>query len=378
MSRLIGIVEEIQRVDTDVKRLQRSLRAHEELADDKSRKLLQEAWRYAILSCRSKDVFLCKALPKEWNDLKILLQRPKRVSCTSECRNLMLMLRATPKLAVNVLLHTELSSNYKLSHNLIRDLLVCVCGGLLFADDQKIGLQFLLDLLHRRIEECDNVSKVFDSHSSLFHRSYMEYLQLSVGVHSFVTGVLYTPLVQLVTEHPDYLDYDVSKAAARLSEKTNNSVPITEADQAQIKKRVGQSQQKLLHCCGELLSSFEKNLSAMPPGLLWLLTAAKQALLKKWPHLSETSLCGSLVDLLIGTIICPAMINPDHHGLLDCCLLNRPVRHNINQIAQMLQALPRLSFSQLENSSTDSFYAMMALFDMVSLYAINMNKKWVN
>ena len=354
-------------MDTDVKRLQRSIRAHEELADDKSRKLLQEAWRYAILACRSKDVFLCKAVPKEWNDLKILLQRPKRVSCSSECRNLLLMLRATPKLAVNVLLHAELSANNKLTHDLIRDLLGCVCGGLLFADDQRVGLQLLLDLLHRRIAECDSVSKVFDSHTSLFLKSYMEYLQLSVDVYSFVTGVLYTPLVNLVTEHPDYLDYDAAKASTRLSEKTKYAVLITETDQEHIKKRVGQSQQKLLHCCGELLSSFENNLTAMPPGILWLLTAAKQALLKKWPHLTESSLCGSLLDLLIGTIICPAMINPNHHGLLDGCLLNRPVRHNINQIALMLQALPRLSFTQLENSSSDSFYSMMASFDMVSL-----------
>ena len=366
MSRLIRIVEEIQRVDTDVKRLQRSIRAHEELADDKSRKLLQEAWRYAILACRSKDVFLCKALPKEWNDLKILLQRPKRVSCSSECRNLLLMLRATPKLAVTVLLHAELSADNNLAHSLIRDLLVCMCGGLLFADDQEVGHQLLLDLLHRRIAGCDSLSKVFDSHSSLFYKSYMEYLQLSVGVHSFVTGVLYTPLVSLVTEHPDYLDYDAAKAFSRLSEKTNNTVPITEADRKHIKRRVDHSQLKLLQCCAELLSSFENNLAAMPPGLLWLLTAAKQALLKKWPHLTESSLCGSLLDLLIGTIICPAIINPNHHGLLDGCLLNRPARHNINQIALMLQALPRLSFSQLENSSADSFYSMMASFDMVS------------
>ena len=103
----------------------------------------------------------------------------------------------------------------------------------------------------------------------------------------------------------------------------------------------------------------------MPPSILWLLTATKHAIMKKWLQVDETTLCKSLLDLLFSTVLCLAMVNPDHQELLDSCLLNWPVRHNINQIALLLQALLHLSFDQLE-SQADSFHTMMALFDIIS------------
>ena len=377
-SELIDVVEEIQRVDTDVKRLQRSLRAHEELADEKSRKVVELAWRYALLVYHSKDVFSCKVLSREWNDVRSLLQRPNRVSCSSECRKLILMLRETPQLLTQVLLWVE---SKKQSNSLIRDSLVCICGGLLFADDQKVALQLLQELLRDRIAECHNAGDVFNSHTSVFHKTYMEYLNLSVNIHSFITGVLYDPLVDLVTECMDYLDYDTSKVVARLNEKVSSPggsqvMPLNKEGEENIRQKVNDARQKLIHYCIRILSNLEKNLTAMPAGLLWLLTAAKYAILRKWPQVDETMLCKSLLDLLFGTILCPAMINPDHRGLLDGCLLNRPVRHNINQIALLLQALPRVSFDQLEKQ-VDSFHVMMASFDMVIIelqYCIYSNR----
>lgn len=365
-SKLVDVVEEIQRVDTDVKRLQRSIRAHEELADGKSRKVVELAWRYALLMYHSKDVFSCKILSREWNNVRSLLQRPNRVSCSSECRKLILMLRDTPQLLTQVLLWVE---SKKQSNSLIRDSLACICGGLLFADDQKVALLLLQELLRDRITECNKAEEVFDSHTSVFHKTYMEYLNLSVSIHNFITGVLYDPLVDLVTECIDYLDYDTSKVIARRNEKVsspggNQVMPLNKEGEENIRQKVSNAQQKLIHYCNKILRNFEKNLTAMPPGLVWLLTAAKHAILRKWPQVDETTLCKSLLDLLFGTILCPAMINPDHRGLLDGCLLNRPVRHNINQIALLLQALPRLSFDQLEKQ-LDSFHVMMAAFDMV-------------
>ena len=364
---LIDVVEEVQRVDTDVKRLQRSIRAHEELADGKSRKVVNLAWHYALLVYKSKDVFACKVLAREWNELRYQLHRPNRANCSSECRKLILMLRESPKLLAQVLLWIE---STKQSNNLIRDSLVCVCGGLLFADDQKVGLQLLQELLLNRISECDKAEDVFDSHTSVFHKAYMEYLNLSVSIHNFITGVLYSPLVDLVTECIDYLDYDSSKVIARLNEKVlspggNQVIPLNKEGEENIRQKVNDSRQKLIQYCIKILTNFENNLTAMPPGLVWLLTAARHAILRKWPQVDETTLCKSLLDLLFGTILCPAMINPDHRGLLDSCLLNRPVRHNINQIALLLQALPRLSFEELGNQ-VDSFHEMMASFDMVT------------
>lgn len=365
-SQLVRVVEEVQRVDTDVKRLQRSIRTHEELADSKSRNVVQLAWNYALLAFKSKDVFSCKALAKEWNDVKSLLQRPDRVRCTSGCRKLILMLRETPKLLAQILLWVD---SHKQSCDLIRDSLVCICGGLLFADDQKIGLQLLEELLHMRIGECDSAEEVFDTHTSLFHKTYMEYLNLSVSIHSFIIGVLRGVLTDLVTECSDYLDYDVSKVVARLNEKASTGgiqgvLPLNKEGEENIRQKVDDSRKKLIYYCNRILSNFEKNLTAMPPDLLWLLTTAKHSMMKKWPRLDETTLCKLLLDMLFGTILCPAMVNPDHHGLLDGCLLNRPVRHNNNQIALLLQALPRLSFDELE-SQVDSFHVMMASFDMV-------------
>ena len=364
---LVDVVEEVQRVDTDVKRLQRSIRAHEKLADEKSRKVVNLAWHYALLVYKSKDVFACKVLAREWNELKYQLHRPNRANCSNECRKLILMLRESPKLLAQVLLWIE---STKQSSNLIRDSLVCVCGGLLFADDQKVGLQLLQELLLDRISECDKAEDVFDSHTSVFHKTYMEYLNLSVSIHSFITGILYGPLVDLVTESIDYLDYDVSKVIARLNEKVsspggNQVIPLNKEGEENIRQKVNNSRQKLIQYCINILTNFENNLTAMPPGLVWLLTAARHAILRKWPQADETALCKSLLDLLFGTILCPAMINPDHRGLLDSCLLIRPVRHNINQIALLLQALPRLSFEELGNQ-VDSFHEMMASFDMVT------------
>ena len=364
---LVDVVEEVQRVHTDVKRLQRSIRAHEELADGKSRKAVNLAWHYALLVYKSKDVFACKVLAREWNELRAQLQRPNRANCSSEYRKLILMLRESPKLLAQVLLWAE--SN-KQANSLIRDSLVCICGGLLFADDQKVGLQLLHELLLDRISQCHKAEDVFNSHTSVFHKAYMEYLNLSVSIHSFITGVLYSPLADLVTECVDYLDYDSSKVIARLNEKVsspggNQVIPLNKEGEENIRQKVNDSRQKLVRYCIKILNNFEKNLTAMPPGLVWLLTAARHAIMRKWPQIDETALCKSLLDLLFGTILCPAMINPDHRGLLDSCLLIRPVRHNINQIALLLQALPHLSFDELGNQ-VDSFHEMMASFDMVT------------
>ena len=247
-SQLVDVVKEVQRVDTDVKRLQRSIRTHEELADGKSRKVVQLAWRHALLTCKSKDVFSCKVLSREWNELRGLLHHPNRVTCSSEYRKLILMLRETPKLLAQVLLWVE--SN-KQSNRLIRDSLVSICGGLLFEDDQKIGLQLLLELIHHRITECYDAEDVLNNHNSVFHKTYMEYLNLSASIHSFITGVLHDSLIDLVTECTDYLDYDISKVIARRNEKLSTligvqTISLNKEGEDNVRQKVVESQQKLI------------------------------------------------------------------------------------------------------------------------------------
>jgi len=74
----------------------------------------------------------------------------------------------------------------------------------------------------------------------------MEYLNLSVSIHSFITGVLHNSLIDLVNECTDYLDYDISKVIARRNEKLSTvigvqTIPLNKEGEGNVRQKVVES-----------------------------------------------------------------------------------------------------------------------------------------
>ena len=241
-----------------------------------------------------------------------------------------------PKLLAEVLRWAEtegLDCNW-----LINDLMSVVYGHCMFQRDHVLFLLLLKELLRHLVNGCDSPKDLLSGVEPVFNRALSEYCTQLVELRTFLTEALQEPLMHVLMCE-DYLEYDVNKAGSRFQANTEGqSGPLLDGSVFLFSEDLESSCEQLAILSTMFLENLNKMLGQFPLSLRWLLGSLKSLMQRKWSGISKVELHRPISDILFGSILSSAIVNPESYGIIDPSMVIGPVvRYNLSQIMAVLQ-----------------------------------------
>lgn len=237
------------------------------------------------------------------------------------------------------------------------DILVsCVYGCGTLSEDQTLMLQLLRELMVLQLEGCDNVRRLLQHGSCAFSRVYKAFTEGLSGAQLFLTSALRTALIQVLVDDDLYLDIDPSKAVVRFppEERLRHFGAKDSPDYA---RRLGDYRAWTIDRLVRLAQGFVEGLRSswpwLPAPLAWLVRRLHSTLTRNGA--SEDPRAGVVcADLVFAFFICPAVVSPELHGLVDTHIT--PIaRFNLMQVAQIIQVLALASWERPDPRLSDLY-----------------------
>lgn len=237
------------------------------------------------------------------------------------------------------------------------DILVsCVYGCGTLAEDQALMLQLLRQLMVLQLEGCDNVRRLLQHGSCAFSRVYKAFTEGLPGAQLFLTSALRSALIQVLVDDDLYLDIDPSKAVVRFppEERIRHFGPKDSPDYA---RRLGAYRTWTIDRLTRLAQGFVDGLRGswpwLPAPLAWLVRHLHATLTRN--SASEDPRAGVVcADLVFAFFICPAVVSPELHGLVDTHIT--PIaRFNLMQVAQIIQVLALARWERPDSRLSDLY-----------------------
>ena len=296
--------------------------------------LLESLWIEHALSFSLNKVLSHRSPPADWMatsreaDSIVFLNASQRISSPNLLESYSRFLgnlRSHPEAVAEVL---KWAGQEGLdSAHLTYDLVSVVYGHCLFPEDHTQLLYMICHLLMDHIKQCSSIKEMF-SIEPVCSRVISEYCQQLPGLKAFLSQVLRKPLTIIMDYTEGYLDYDVTKASARLQGTESFDVSAY----------IESSSRFIANVCGEFLMELNMYQEFFPPTLKWLLSRLKGFMKEKWPELSNGELRRPVSYMLFGFIISSAFVNPDLLGIMDVrIVLDDVAWYNISQVIGVLQ-----------------------------------------
>ncbi|XP_075550037.1 GTPase activating protein and VPS9 domains 1 isoform X2 [Dermacentor variabilis] len=237
------------------------------------------------------------------------------------------------------------------------DILVsCVYGCGTLSEDQTLMLQLLRELMVLQLEGCDNVRRLLQHGSCAFSRVYKAFTEGLSGAQLFLTSALRTALIQVLVDDDLYLDIDPSKAVVRFppEERLRHFGAKDSPDYA---RRLGAYRAWTIDRLARLAQGFVEGLRSswpwLPAPLAWLVRRLHATLTRNGA--SEDPRAGVVcADLVFAFFICPAVVSPELHGLVDTHIT--PIaRFNLMQAPQIIQVLALASWERPDPRLSDLY-----------------------
>ncbi|RNA10285.1 GTPase-activating and VPS9 domain-containing 1-like isoform X1 [Brachionus plicatilis] len=231
------------------------------------------------------------------------------------------------------------------SQNLIQIVFQSLYGNCVLVQDESLCLQLLKNLLKNQFcaEEAQNVDlrKLIRKQSCSFNILFKTYTSFSHSAQLFLITALHEPINQILTDEW-FLDIDPDKAMARFSaeERINKfGHPSTKEYKIKTQKYREKIVNLLYNTSMSFIDSISSSLYAFPPSMTWLVNQFF-TLIGKTSRTNSTELARKLCcDLIMALYICPAICDPEPYGVLSDVQISNVARHNLMQIANILQVL---------------------------------------
>ena len=278
----------------------------------------------------------------------------------SECLK---QLRDNPKILANYLVKSELKhqSNQYLTdliisnQQLIPIIFQSLYGNCILVQDELFCLQLLKNLIELQFTSTNtnngtlklndlfinniDLRKLIRKTTCSFNIMFKYYMTLANSTQLFLTTCLREPITQLLSDEW-YLDIDCDKALGRF---TNDELQARfgPLNSKEYKLKTLKYREKIVNQLHQytlmFIESISSNLFCFPASLAWLVN-------QLYFHVNRTSQDASLArklcsDLVMALFICPAICDPEPYGIIVDIQVNSVARHNLMQIANILQVL---------------------------------------
>ena len=263
-------------------------------------------------------------------------------------------IRNKPKLLATCLTLADRTGNDKMVA-IISTIFSGVYGSCLLAEDERLLLRLLHQLMKLQLSSSPNPRKLLRQGNCAFSRLYKAFSEELFSAKLFLTSALHDPILRLLSDDEVFLDIDPSKVAIRF--------PVAERERRfgkegtpEYAKKIKQHRELICSKLEALANSFiqgiKENLHCFPPSLARLLKAMYNLLManKMEPRLVN-AVC---VDVLFSLFICPAIVDPNPAGIIDTPI-SYIARSNLMQVAQILQVLALWKWEEIDPRLLDLY-----------------------
>lgn len=256
---------------------------------------------------------------------------------------------------------------------LIPILFQSVYGNCVLTDDETYCLQVLKNLIEIQFSSGSNTStqsagvffnahsataqpsdfysnnidfrRLIRKHSCSFNVLFRFYTSFAFSTQLFLHTSLHEPITHILSDEW-YLDIDPDKALGRFSQEEILS-RFGQPNSKEYKLKTMKYREKIVNQLYSItclfIESISSNIYCFPQSLTWLVNQLYRTVTRNFNSRNQNSqqdlarkLC---CDLIMSLYICPALCDPEPYGIISDIQITPVARHNLMQIAHVLQAL---------------------------------------
>ncbi len=265
-------------------------------------------------------------------------------------------LRENPKLVALCLVVTEKSS-LETMQQMARVIVSSLYGNTVMREDEAMVLQLLKELIEHQVASHDNPRRLIRKGSGAFSIIFKLLNESMFPAKLFLTAALHKPVMQLLMEDEWFYDIDPERALYRFPPqerlKRFGHAGTNEYEQ-KTKQYREQTAAKLVSLAERFITSIKHNMHCFPQILSWIVSQLYQGV-SKAEKISTSEARAMCADLVFAMFICPAVCDPEPYGITSDAPISYIARHNLMQVAQILQVLAISNWNEIDHKTRDIY-----------------------
>ena len=265
-------------------------------------------------------------------------------------------LRENPKLMASCLIVAE-KSNMDTMHKLARITMSSLYGNTVMQEDETMVLLLLKELIDHQVSSHENPRRLIRKGSCAFSIIFKLLNESMFAAKLFLTAALHKPVMQLLMEDEWFYDIDPERALYRFPPQERAKrfgQPGSNECEQKSKQYREQTAGKLVALAERFIRSIKNNMHCFPQILGWIVYQLYQSVTKacKISTMEARAMCA---DLIFAMFICPAVCDPEPYGITSDAPISYIARHNLMQVAQILQMLAISSWQEIDKKTRDIY-----------------------
>ena len=230
-------------------------------------------------------------------------------------------------------------------------------GNCVMLEDEYLALQLLYTLAEIQLTPGDNPRRLIRKGSCAFSRLFKNFFDSLFSSKLFLTAALHDPVMKLLMEDEWFYDIDPDKAVVRFS-PSERLRRFGEQGSNEWKVRLQDYRRfivdKLVTLSNRFINAIKNNMYCFPISLTWLVSQIYHLLSKSGKH-NANEVRAVCADLVFALFICPAICDPEPYGIMSDVPISHIARHNLMQIAQIIQVLALSQADEIPSKFTDLY-----------------------
>ena len=216
-----------------------------------------------------------------------------------------------------------------------------VFGNVVLHEDENLAMQMIKSLAELQLANSDDPRRLIRKGTYGFRLMFLQLFDCLFSAKLFLTAALHEAVMKLMMEDEWFYDIDPGKVLVRLTTAERQQRFGKEGTQ-QYEEKYQEYRKfivdKLVVLTNRFVSALKNNMHCFPPALGWLISQVYHILLKTGKH-DVDKIRVICVDLVYTLFICPAICDPEPYGITSDIHISHIARHNLMQIAQIIQVL---------------------------------------
>ncbi len=265
-------------------------------------------------------------------------------------------LRENPRLVALCLVLAE-KNNTEVMQKLSRVVVSSLFGNTVMQEDQAMVLQLLKELIELQVSSHENPRRLIRKGSCAFSVIFKLLNESLFAAKLFLTAALHKPVMQLLMEDEWFYDIDPERALYRFPAQERNKrfgQPGTLEYEQKTKQYREATAEKLVTLTERFITNIKNSMHCFPQILSWIVCQLYRSVTKA--EKVETSEARAMcADLVFAMFICPAICDPEPYGITSDAPISYIARHNLMQVAQILQMLAISSWDEIDQKTRDIY-----------------------
>ncbi|XP_028029736.1 receptor-mediated endocytosis protein 6 homolog [Bombyx mandarina] len=229
-------------------------------------------------------------------------------------------------------------------------------GSCRLASDRTRLLAVIKSLIKHQLVTSNDPRKLFRTGKCALASLYAVFRDGHTPARQFLIAMLQGPVMTVLQEDEFFLDIDPDKSMERFSssDRLKKFGPPNSAEYAAKVTRYRKwTVQSLYNLTTKFIISMKEHWSNFPTTIAWIIQQIVH-LLKQHSRVSDRELHALCTDLVLNHLICPAIMNPEAHGVLEVPV-SYIARSNLIQIAQIIQMLCLAKYQDVDPKLRDLY-----------------------